>query len=275
MYDPQTVAHEIKYPWRGAKSKFWPKGYRSSFITIWHVDPENANSGNRRDDSCGWFDRTPGRYADAVAYLLKDTSFMHDVRLILDRRVTMPYPFYEGVSEEQMFGKRLPAGDALALVLMVASGLELRRWWNGEKGNGGAHASWWLKTFSRRRNVTDLAASLALNSTDNLSRVESPDAAIRLTAAALNRHFRPWWKHPRWHFWHWKFQVHPWQQFKRWAFHRCAHCKKGFKWGYCPTSHGGDSIYHSECSSIVWARDRKPSQPDPSGIADAIGESVH
>ena len=26
---------------------------------------------------------------------------------------------------------------------------------------------------------------------------------------------RPWWRHPRWHIWHWRIQVHPWQNFKR------------------------------------------------------------
>jgi hypothetical protein len=41
---------------------------------VWHIDPEKRGTGNRTDDSCGWFDRTPGDYADAVAYLLKDAS---------------------------------------------------------------------------------------------------------------------------------------------------------------------------------------------------------
>ena len=39
MHDPSTVAFDIKYPWRGKPSKFWPKGYRATFITIWHEDP--------------------------------------------------------------------------------------------------------------------------------------------------------------------------------------------------------------------------------------------
>ena len=69
---------------------------------------------------------------------------------------------------------------------------------------------------------------------------------------------RPWWKHPRWHFWHWKIQIHAVQNFKRWLFSRCAGCGKGFKWGYAPTStswhgHGprwfrGEShTYHHDC----------------------------
>ena len=37
MYDPKTIAHEIKL-------------FGRYFITIWHVDPER----NGTDDSCGW-----------------------------------------------------------------------------------------------------------------------------------------------------------------------------------------------------------------------------
>ena len=39
MHDPMTVAFDIKYPW-WRKSSLFPKGYHSSFITIWHVDPD-------------------------------------------------------------------------------------------------------------------------------------------------------------------------------------------------------------------------------------------
>lgn len=55
MHDPSTVAFEIKYPWykkdhKPGESSFFPKGYRDTFITIWHVDPET----DATDDSCGW-----------------------------------------------------------------------------------------------------------------------------------------------------------------------------------------------------------------------------
>lgn len=257
-YDPQTVAHEIKYPWR-AHSKKWcdEKGYgpndfmrryRPSFITIWHVDPEKPNTGNRRDDSCGWFDRTPGRYADAVAYVLKDKAFIHEVSLVLARRVETNAVFYEGISEEQLSWRRLPAADALALTLMVANELETRRYWNGQDGKRGASNSFWARVLRPRRNVSEEAIGLALNPLDNLSSVETPEKMVRLVAAALNRRFKPWWRHPRWHVHHWKFQVHPWQQFKRWAFARCAGCSKGFKWGESVWGYGGPAIYHDTCT---------------------------
>jgi hypothetical protein len=69
---------------------------------------------------------------------------------------------------------------------------------------------------------------------------------------------RPWWRHPRWHIWHWRVQVHPWQNFCRWAFSRCAVCGEGFRWGYAPVSstwhnrgprflRGEKDTYHHEC----------------------------
>lgn len=69
---------------------------------------------------------------------------------------------------------------------------------------------------------------------------------------------RPWYKHPRWHFHHWKIQVHALLDLKRFLFSRCAKCGKGFRWGYAPISlqwdgdgpqwfKGEASVYHHEC----------------------------
>jgi hypothetical protein len=67
------------------------------------------------------------------------------------------------------------------------------------------------------------------------------------------------WHYPvRWHFWHWSFQCHPLQAFKRWAFSRCNKCGKGFSWGYSPCSNSWNSdgpkwfrsepdVFHSSC----------------------------
>lgn len=254
-YHPETLVFSFPpYPKRRAKlgeRQPWSIGGALYALKpwigfdVWHIDPEKAGTGNRQDDSCGWFDRTAGEYADAVAYLLKDTTFMHDVRLAVARREPMPFPFYEGISERHMTGLRLPAGEALALILMVASELELRRWWNGRNGKSGAHASFWRKTLSSRRNVTNEAAGLALHPLDNLSMVESPESVIHYVAAALNRRFRPWWRHPRWHVHHWQINFDVARNLRR-MFERCGTCRKPLGFGYCPTSNG-NGLHHSEC----------------------------
>lgn len=254
MYDPKTVAFDIKFPWGRpmlAKDGRRIGTYAPSFITIWHNDPERPDTGNRRDDSCGWFDRTPGEYADAVAYVLKDQAFVHEVALTLARRVNTNAVFYEGISEKQLSWPRLSPADSLAVVWMVAQELELRRWWNGQNGKAGAHGgAWYAKPFMRRRPVIEIAARLALNPIDNLSSSESPEAMVRLVAAALNRHFKPWWRHPRWHIHHWSFQVHPLQKLRRFLFERCASCGKGYPYGYSPIgTWDGDKTFHHDCYS--------------------------
>jgi hypothetical protein len=235
-----------KLPWSLGRALYALKPWIG--FDVWHIDPEKPGTGNRTDDSCGWFDRTPGEYADAVAYVLKDEAFMHDLRLILARREPMPYPFYEGISERHMTGMRLPAGEALALVLLVAQELELRRWWNGQNGRAGAHGAGWRKLFMRRRDVVVEAVGLALHPIDNLSQVDTPESAVRLIAAALNRRHRPWWKHPRWHVHHWQVNFDLPRNLKR-AFQPCATCRKPLGFGYSPTD-DGRGLHHSECLGI-------------------------
>lgn len=52
MHDPYTQAFAIRYPWRNSSppTPLFPDGYRDTFATIWHVDPEKGG-----DDSCDWF----------------------------------------------------------------------------------------------------------------------------------------------------------------------------------------------------------------------------
>lgn len=109
-----------------------------------------------------------------------------------------------------------------------------------------------------------LAKDLVENPHDNLQHwfpdfdKESAISRIARIFEILRRFDRPWWKHPRWHFWHWRIQVHPIQDFKRWMWGRCAYCSRSFPWGYAPvsTQWGGggprwfkseEKIYHHEC----------------------------
>lgn len=185
---------------------------------IWHIDPERPREGQRTDDSCGWFDRTPGPYAEAVKEILCDTTLMHDIKLALDRRRHMPMPYYEGISEPRTDADRavgyprLTQADCLALVLMIATQLERTRWWRKRYP-----AAWWRRPLIRLRDVASEAFDLALNPIDNLSSVEEPDRMVRLIAGALHRRFRPWWRHPRWHVHHWQVSIDAWRTLKRFA----------------------------------------------------------
>lgn len=57
---------------------------------------------------------------------------------------------------------------------------------------------------------------------------------IRYLIRGLKKETRPWWQHPRFHFWHWKINIFFIQNLKRWLFSRCQTCNKRFPWGYAP-----------------------------------------
>lgn len=219
---------------------------------IWHLDPQKRSKGQRTDDSCGWFDRRPGPYADAVAYILRDENTMHEIARAIRMRdpVTGPYGHTY---------PRLPLSECLAIVLLVADELELRRWWNGQNGKGGAHASWIRKTLTRSRDVNKLARWLALSPIDNLSAVDDPEKMVNLIAGALHREFRPWWKHPKWHVHHWEVKFDLASNVRR-MFERCATCHKRLGFGYCPTSSGG-KLHHGECLGINVSDHHQPASP--------------
>ena len=178
MFDPLTVAIEIKYPWSGRKSEWFPNGYRSPFITIWHKDPCTDGS----DDSCDWFGGKRKLNPREKALL----RAIYDMEPILDNR-----PFYPDHPAHLRFQ-------------------EVQK------------AKWeWLKRPRLR------------------------------------------WR-PRYHFWHWRIQIHPLQQLKRWLFTRCSQCGGRFKWGESCVSnswggHGprwfrSENVYHTWHSEGTVAR---------------------
>lgn len=124
--------------------------------------------------------------------------------------------------------------------------------------------------FNHRRPLTDKEEALqeAMYDMETLldNRPHYPDSpehkAFQTMKRAVARLLAPppraWWKHPRFHLWHWKFQVHLIQHLKRWLFSRCATCGKGFSWGYAPVSSSWNSkgprwfrseeyVSHSDC----------------------------
>ena len=238
MYDPSTVAHEIKYPWRGPKSKFWPEGYRSSFITIWHEDPQkDAHAkGTRGDDTCGWFHPpTTPEDREAVRALGKGEY-------------------------STIWGRQAAEADGkdYAYVCFVPSAYDAIYWtWRSIKHELRGRKPGWKFGEGRRylsQSELDEIYMLASNPIDNLrlrfEEVDGPEKAadfFGVVHRCYARHHRPWWRHPRWHVHHWRFQIHPLQQLRRVLFDRCDGCGRGFAWGYSPTSNGHDKLWHNEC----------------------------
>lgn len=248
MHDPMTVAWEIKYPWRGdPPSRMFPKGYRRTFITIWHVDPNIRGD----DDSCGWFMRAHHGDSAVLDKIVKrfeldwDTVFKSDSGNV----------YYTGWFMPEGDGAGMPnmGVSAIALNLFMVAALVYF-------GNDGD--AWKPARRFCQKHLLDILW-FAENPTDSLrdsivqkfGTDERRDARIRGMAACIYgwilRKEQPWWKHPRWHIHHWKFQIHPLQDFKRWAFSRCATCGRGFKWGESVVSGQWDN------TGPLWMRSEK------------------
>lgn len=263
MHDPMTVAWEIKSPIK-RKSSLFPEGYRSTLITIWHVDPERDGS----DDSCGWFKRA--RHGDKKVLEKIAKRFEEE----WDRTWTYDPEEHGGDEEEEKRGKitydcgyftptGMPrysvSGIVLNLMFVVAQ----------EHFNSNGLTNFKKAKSFMRRNLLDILI-FAENTTDSLfdaltlkfgnddRRDERIRAISEVCYGYILRTERKWWKHPRWHFHHWKIQIHFVQTLKRWLFSRCCKCGKRFSWAYSPCSsswngtgpkwfRSEEHVCHSEC----------------------------
>lgn len=224
MHDPMTVAHEIKLPWK------W-RGHRPTILTIWHVDPEKDGS----DDSCGWFMRARHCDQEKLDKIARDFEFQwsHGV----------PEPWFNKDGDPNYSPQAITLG-----MFRIAANVHFGHW------------SWRADAFLRR-NVFDIL-HFAENSCDSLYTFivqpwgqddrDTPEKRARAAACIVYswicRADRPWWKHPKWHWWHWHLQFHPWQQIKRYFWDRCAVCgKRGFYGQSAIGNWDGDRIWHAEC----------------------------
>lgn len=241
MHDPKSVAFEIRRPWREAPSKFWPKGYRPSMLTIWHHDPEKDGT----DDSCGWF--SP-KLTEAQKDKLKNRIAWHEAR----------NPYFLRCRAKSWTGTRAEAEVLYrGLVLLVARVLEIPMTF--EKAAKKA------AEYIHFPDCVDRAGIFCFLPGYHTHGKDTPEDRERLFHAAACRvarsildDRRPWYRHPRWHIWHWRLQVHSILQFKRWAFSRCCLCGGRFTWGYSPVSYSWETtgprwfrsekaIFHAHC----------------------------
>lgn len=294
MHDPCTVAFEIKYPWwrhrpwtkaarkravedhdfawrqmseqeQAGRDRMWKDGYRDTAVTIWHVDPEKDGS----DDSCGW---------SYPKLTIKQRERLHNAAWSEGRN-----PYFLRCRSKEWLGTRAEAETLYrGLVLLVADVLDIPVSYDEA-----------ARVASRRINTPDCIDPANVfcylpgyhtNFPDDEAdgppyqeerarrRQDAFEDVMYSVAKSLLRARRPWWRHPRWHVWHWRVQIHFTQTLKRWAFSRCCKCGKRFLWGYSPVSNswnsngprwfrGEKNVMHHECSGMQVGT---PAQPQPS-----------
>lgn len=213
MHDPMTVAFEIKYPWKAysrAERKKNPLSarYRKSFLTVWHKDPEKDGS----DNSCDWFG---------------GKRLSKDLREKIFNEADFEY------ETEQLFFDRegRPQTSCLEMVLGIARILLWRIW---------------KKNLTPKMMIHLLRLDLNDTHRRGVTSKEDVRDLFRWVAGDILRFRRPWWRHPRWHVWHWRLQIHPLQKLRYWLFKRCYICAKRFGWN---EPRVGDSYghFHSAC----------------------------
>lgn len=231
MHDPRTVAFEIRYPWKkyGNRGQTeFERTYRSSFITIWHNDPESDGS----DDSCGWFKLA--RHGNPTVLKKIKGLFAFDWDASYGgwfTEVGMPRLSVQGIVVN-MFFKAAYAyfGDRRERAMrFIKSNLP--------------------EILLFAENNTDSLHDSITNRYGSEPRERRIEAHAAIIYGWVLRAERHWYQHPRWHIWHWSLQVHPWQQLRRRFWDKCCICgKRGFPKGESAMGDwGGSRLWHASC----------------------------
>lgn len=229
MHDPMSVAHEI---YLGRKKKK-NGSYRSPIFTIWHVDPEKDGT----DDSCGHYLRKRHLPKDLVDKVRKEFefNFKHN------------YWF-----NEAGYPKFSTIGTAIEMFSTTAWNVFM--WKAGNNPTDKARKRY--KRFMQNHlfeiihfaeNPTDSMHN-SINMTYGVEKKEDRinDFSSMVLCFIMNR-LRPWYKHPRWHIYHWKIQFIPWQRFYRRFIQKCSVCgKRGFT-GSAYSDWDGTKVWCHQC----------------------------
>lgn len=244
MHDPSTVAFDIKYPWSNRH------GYRNNVITIWHDDPETDGS----DDSCGWFMRSRHGDKAVVERIVKrfesdwDRTFKSD---------DTGHLYFCGLFSPAGAPHLSPIGITVNLFFLAAF-----EHFGSRDGAERFLQNNLLEIVLFAENPTDsLHDSITLKFGGDSDREDRIRRMAHIVYGWILRKTRPWYRHPRWHLWHWRIQLHPWQQFRRWLFTRCERCGRGFRYGESPHTNNWDTprirwfrsevgLYHGDCHGL-------------------------
>jgi hypothetical protein len=241
MHDPNGVAFEIRSPFRDKPTEAWPKGHRPSLITIWHRDPESDGS----DDSCGW------SYPRLTEDQLKSLKWI--------AWSEADEPWFHQIPKKRLELDDMPKAEILmrAAVQLVARVLDVEASWD--------EICAWSSRFLNNP-MDNFRSSLCHlpgyhTNFEEDRKQDREEHALGLYVGIAHHILaerRPWWRHPRWHVWHWRFQVYPLQHFLRWAFTRCKVCGGRFKWGETgvgtwsnpgPRWFRSEDLTHMDCES--------------------------
>lgn len=267
MHDPTTLIKDVKL-------------FGRTLFNIWHVDPES----NGTDDSCDWFG---GRRVDkkVVSRVAADFDFC------------MTSSANGGWFLDGGLGSERYSPHATGLMMFrIAANVMFGHWSRradrflkdnlmqilhfSENSCDSAHTSFEGMDRGKMKTVEcDRCHGLGVRDDDCVGKTEDcwtckgsgvvmdpkqvrerATSLARMVCSWISRQDRPWYRHPRWHFWHWKIQIPVLQAVHRWLFSRCCVCNRGFRYGESVIGPWNSSpwrwfrseagIHHSDCSRI-------------------------
>ncbi len=307
MHDPCTQAFVIPWRYRWSTLGKTPWRYWEPLITIWHVDPERGGS----DDSCGWSRPPLSATTREIVKSLAGDEAGEPMLFALDARTNSdPIQCERFIFGSIMLMSRcLVNRGVIRRPVKVA---DAQRWAAEMTYNrvdsflgtfcfkSGYHSN----TYSRNEELGITNSK----EEDHHWREDQARSFYSAIAGWIMRERRWWFQHPKWHVIHWKrrldrnkpigsiedrdaprfaykywgiplpivgwqIQIHPLQQFKRWAFSRCSRCGGRFHWGSSvgtnswnsggPSWHGEKDVYHMDCDRPT-SDGAYSAKPDPS-----------
>ncbi len=186
MFDPNTVAFEIKSPFKDKS------GYRKSLITIWHVDPCSDGT----DDSCGWFLRTRHGNQEVLEEIKKEFEFNFKHNYWFDK---------EG---KQIFSTI----GTLVQMYSSAAWIHFKR---NRKKQQEFMRKYLYDIIQFAENPVDCGGDSITNRWDCKDQKERFSGMAGMVYSDILRKERKWWQHPKWHINHWKIDLVFLRSFKR------------------------------------------------------------
>lgn len=236
MHSPETLIGTIRLPF----TKF-------ILAHLWHIDPGTDGT----DDSCGWFKRARHGNPATLEEIRKNFEFDWDRTFTPDREddekspEVPPTTYYQGFFRPVPDGRPVLSAHAIALNLYSTAAHTVM---------GRMRAQRFLRRhlfhiliFSENP-VDSLLNDITLKfergcNMEHTARRRAERIA-RMAACIYGdilRRTMPWWRHPRWHLHHWKFQFPWWQQVCRIIWSRCKRCGSRFRWNEAVVSNQWDS----------------------------------
>lgn len=216
MHDPMTHVFDLRiFSW--------------DILTIWHRDPEKDGS----DDSCGW---CRPKLTAAQKERLKGCAWAEASE-----------PWFFALKAKTRSDAR---GEQILRSIIAMVNSVLKFGWTWDRICLLANRLYNNHHDNFRSSLCHLPGYHTNFNEDRES--EREDCAYHTfasIASCMMMEDRPWWKHPRWHFWHWRLQFRPWQNLKRRWWDKCCICGKR---GFSEPAIGnwdGDKIWHQSCNA--------------------------